>query len=115
MVCQQNIYKISTIVPAIINNAPIVVFMVSASPKKITDSTIVIATLNLSTGATCETLPICNALIKYPRQAGGNTRNNQEKQVVLRQVCQTFCFAPCQHNAPGNQQDNNGTYGGCKV
>ncbi len=45
-----------------IHKAPIAVFQVKISPKKSTESKIAKATLNLSTGATCETFPICNAL-----------------------------------------------------
>ena len=38
------------------------VLMVNASLRNTTDNIIVRATLNLSTGATCDTFPICNAL-----------------------------------------------------
>lgn len=55
-------YRINTKVPAIINTAPIAIFIVSASCKNIIDKIMVNATLNLSTGATCDTLPICKAL-----------------------------------------------------
>ena len=52
----------STKVPAMINKAPDVVFNVSGSPKNTTDSAMAMATLNLSTGATCDTSPSCRAL-----------------------------------------------------
>ena len=55
-------YKIRTIVPAIINIAPIAIFRVNTSFKIITDRIIVSATLNLSAGATWDTLPNCKAL-----------------------------------------------------
>ena len=55
-------YSIITNVPAMINAAPMAVLSVNASLRKITDKTIVNATLNLSTGATCDTFPVCNAL-----------------------------------------------------
>ncbi len=45
-----------------INNSPIAVFNDNGSPKNITDKIIVIAMLDLSTGATCDTLPSCSAL-----------------------------------------------------
>ena len=54
--------KISTNVPPMISSAPIAFFQVSGSPKKTTAKTIANATLNLSTGATCDTSPNCNAL-----------------------------------------------------
>ena len=49
-------------VPAIISKAPMAILGVRVSPKKITDRIIARATLSLSTGATWETLPNCNAL-----------------------------------------------------
>ncbi len=55
-------YKINMTVPAIINKAPRAVFKVNASPKNNTESTMVRATLSLSTGATCDTFPSCRAL-----------------------------------------------------
>jgi len=54
--------KINNTVPPIINKAPIAVFKVNVSPRNNTDNTMVSDTLSLSTGATCDTLPICNAL-----------------------------------------------------
>jgi hypothetical protein len=56
------------------------VFQVSTSPRNTTDRSMAIATLNLSTGATCETFPTCNALnrvagaIENPRESGRYTR-----------------------------------------
>jgi hypothetical protein len=50
-------YKINKIVPAIINAAPIATLSVSTSLRITTERIIVSATLNLSTGATCDTLP----------------------------------------------------------
>ena len=52
----------NTKVPAMIKLAPIAVFNVNVSPKKIIAKMIVKATLSLSMVATCETLPNCNAL-----------------------------------------------------
>lgn len=46
-----------------ISKAPMAVFLVSGSPKKITVKMMTNATLNLSTGATNDTSPNCNALI----------------------------------------------------
>ena len=57
-----NYFTIITKVPAIIKPAPIVVFNVNVSPKKIVAKMIVKATLSLSMVATCDTLPNCNAL-----------------------------------------------------
>jgi hypothetical protein len=51
-----------TNVPAMISPALMAVFKVNASLRKMTDKTMVKATLSLSTGATCDTFPICNAL-----------------------------------------------------
>lgn len=48
--------------PAIINNAAETVFIVSGSPKNKVANIIAMGTLNLSTGATCDTSPSCNAL-----------------------------------------------------
>ena len=56
------IQKIRTSVPAIISSAPEADFIVMGSFKKIADNNIAKATLNLSIGATCDTLPICRAL-----------------------------------------------------
>jgi hypothetical protein len=56
------IQNINTSVPAIISNAPSVVFKVSGSPRNTTASTMAIATLILSTGTTCDTFPSCSAL-----------------------------------------------------
>ena len=55
-------FTIITKVPAIIKPAPIAVFNVNVSPKKIIAKMIVKATLSLSIGATCDTFPNCNAL-----------------------------------------------------
>ncbi len=49
-------------VPAMMSIAPIAIFSVNASFRKTTDNIIANATLNLSTGATCDTFPICKAL-----------------------------------------------------
>ena len=46
----------------IMQMAPMAVFSVNDSPKKITEKIITNARLSLSTGATCEILPDCNAL-----------------------------------------------------
>jgi hypothetical protein len=54
--------NIITNVPAIISDAATIVLAVSGSPKNIAAKTIAIATLNLSTGATCDTSPNCRAL-----------------------------------------------------
>lgn len=56
------IYKIRTNVPPIISKAPIAALVVKGSPKNITANIIDIATLILSTGATCDTFPNCKAL-----------------------------------------------------
>ena len=50
-------YEIRTSVPAIISKAPTIVLTSKVSPKKITDKMMAMATLILSTGATCETFP----------------------------------------------------------
>lgn len=57
-----NYFKANNIVPLIINKAPIAVFKVSVSLKNSTAKIMAMATLNLSTAATCETFPICKAL-----------------------------------------------------
>jgi len=56
------IYRIIIIVPVIIHPAPIAVFRVKVSPRKMMEKTIANATLSLSIGATCDTLPSCKAL-----------------------------------------------------
>jgi hypothetical protein len=60
--CPYTFYKIRTTVPAIIIIAPIAILGVRVSPKNMTENIIAMATLILSTGATCETLPSCRAL-----------------------------------------------------
>jgi hypothetical protein len=55
-------FQTITRVPVIIITAPRAVLRDKCSPRKITDNTIVRATLNLSTGATWDTLPIWIAL-----------------------------------------------------
>ncbi len=55
-------FTIITKVPAIIKPAPMAVFNVNVSPKKIIAKMIVRATLSLSIGATRDTFPNCNAL-----------------------------------------------------
>ncbi len=54
-------YNTSTKVPASISPAPNDALKVKVSPRKTTESNIVNARLALSTGATKETLPDCNA------------------------------------------------------
>ena len=56
------IQNISTNVPAMINNAPEADFKVTGSFRNIADKMMASATLSLSTGATCDTFPSCNAL-----------------------------------------------------
>lgn len=48
--------------PAEINNAPRMTFNVTGSFNIIKESIIVITTLSLSIGATCDTFPFCSAL-----------------------------------------------------
>ncbi|MNX54226.1 hypothetical protein D3C86_849450 [compost metagenome] len=50
------------IVPPVMSKTAITVFKVRGSPKNTTDNKIAIATLALSTGATCDTFPNCSAL-----------------------------------------------------
>lgn len=55
-------FTASTIAPVIINPAPTISLTDMVSFKKSTDKMMAMATLSLSTGATWDTLPICNAL-----------------------------------------------------
>jgi hypothetical protein len=77
-------YNIIITVPITIQDAPIAVFKLKVSPRKITENIMVSAKLNLSTGATCEIFPISNAL-KY---------NIQDKPVVMPEKIRKaqFCF-----------------------
>lgn len=56
------VYKMSTSVPPMIRIAPTAAFQVKTSPRNKTDRRMAMATLSLSTGATCETFPSCSAL-----------------------------------------------------
>ena len=51
-----------TILPAVINNAPITTRKLTSSFRNRNDRQMVITTLNLSIGATRDTSPVCNAL-----------------------------------------------------
>ena len=62
LLIQLQVYSIKMSVPTITSEAPTILFQVNTSPKNKTDKTIARATLNLSTGATWETFPNCNAL-----------------------------------------------------
>lgn len=55
-------FSANKIVPLIISKAPSMVFKVSVSLKNNTARMIAMATLSLSTAATCDTFPICKAL-----------------------------------------------------
>lgn len=57
----RTLQRMSTSVPPMMSVAPSVALSVSVSPRKTTDSTMANATLSLSTGATCDTLPSCSA------------------------------------------------------
>lgn len=50
------------IVPPVMSKTAIAVLKVKGSPKNTTDSKMAMATLALSTGATCDTFPSCSAL-----------------------------------------------------
>lgn len=65
-------------VPITIKPAPIAVFRVSSSFKKIIENTTTSAILNLSTAATCETFPIYlqGFEIENPRKSSCNAGNH---------------------------------------
>ena len=69
------------------------VFVSSTSPKNIEDNTIAIATLILSTGATCDTLPNCKALKQKIHERPVATPDKHRNKI--------FCFvSSCMVEAP---------------